>query len=112
MRQQNPESTFNSGYATTQDSAEQLSAISLAGAGELAAVTFTSHQNPADSPDDSSCTVWRITLYLLPQGASYQITTAPPGYRASYQSCQRLTSQQETPWWYRLPPGGSRRCAA
>jgi len=88
MRQQNPESTFSSGYATTQDSAEQLTAISPAGTGELAAaVTFTSHQNPADSPDSSSCTVWRITLYLLPQGASYQITTAPPGYRASYLSC-------------------------
>jgi hypothetical protein len=88
MRQQDPESTFSSGYATTRDSVEELTAISAAGAGELAAtVTFTSHQSPADSPDESSCTVWRITLYLLPRGDSYLITTAPPGYRASYQSC-------------------------
>jgi hypothetical protein len=88
MRQQNPPSVFSSGYATTQDSAEELTAISAAGADELAAtVTFTSHQNPANSPDDSSCDSWRITLYLLPNGGSYQIGTAPPGYRASYQSC-------------------------
>jgi hypothetical protein len=88
MRQLNPPSTFTSGYATTQDLAEELTAISAAGAGELAAtVTFTSHQSPANSPDDSSCDSWRITLYLLPNGGDYLIGTAPPGYRASYQSC-------------------------
>jgi len=87
-RQLDPPSTFNSGYATTQDSAEELTAISAASAGELAAsVTFTSHQSPANSPDDSSCDSWRITLYLLPNGGSYLIGAAPPGYRASYQSC-------------------------
>jgi hypothetical protein len=88
LRQQDPPSTFNSGYATTQDSAEELTAISAASAGELAAaVTFTSHQSPANSPDDSSCDSWRITLYLLPNGGSYLIGAAPPGYRASYQGC-------------------------
>jgi hypothetical protein len=88
MRQLNPPSTFTSGYATTQDSAEELTAISAASAGELAAaVTFTSHQSPANSPDNSSCDSWRITLYLLSNGGSYLIGTAPSGYRASYQSC-------------------------
>jgi hypothetical protein len=88
LRQLDPPSTFASGYATTQDSAEELTAISAAGPGELAAsVTFTSHQSPANSPDESSCDNWRITLYLLPNGGSYLIGTAPPGYRASYQNC-------------------------
>lgn len=88
MRQQNPQSTFSSGYATTQDSAETLTAISSAGSGKLAAtVSFTSHQSPAKSANDSACTKWLITLYLLPDGNGYLITAAPPGYRASYQSC-------------------------
>jgi hypothetical protein len=88
LRKLDPPSAFSSGYATTQDSAEELTAISAAGAGELAAaVTFTSHQSPANSPDDSSCDSWRITLYLLPNSGSYLIGSAPPGYRASYQSC-------------------------
>jgi len=88
QRKLDPSSAFTSGYATTQDSAEELTAISAAGAGELAAtVTFTSHQSPANSPDDSSCDSWRITLYLLPNSGSYLIGTAPPGYRASYQGC-------------------------
>ena len=88
LRQLDPLPVFTSGYATTQDSAEELTAISAAGGGELAAaVTFTSHQSPANSPDNSSCDSWRITLYLLPNGGSYLIGTAPPGYRASYQSC-------------------------
>jgi hypothetical protein len=88
LRQLDPPPVFNSGYATTQDSAEELTAISAAGGGELAAaVTFTSHQSPANSPDNSSCDSWRITLYLLPNGGSYLIGTAPPGYRAGYQSC-------------------------
>jgi hypothetical protein len=88
LRQLDPPPVFNSGYATTQDSAEELTAISAAGAGELAAaVTFTSHQSPANSPGNSSCDSWRITLYLLPNGGSYLIGTAPSGYRASYQSC-------------------------
>ena len=55
-QQQNPESTFDSGYATTTDSAETLTSISGTGSGGLAAsLTFTSQQSPADSPDNSSC---------------------------------------------------------
>jgi hypothetical protein len=31
-------------------------------------VTFTSHQQPAESPDNSACDDWTITLYLVPDG--------------------------------------------
>lgn len=88
MRQQNPPSTFASGYATTRDSAETLTAISDAGGGELAAVvSFTSRQSPADSIDNSSCTAWTITLYLRPQGSGYLIGTPPAGYKPAHQDC-------------------------
>ena len=84
MQQQNPESSFDSGYATTTDSAETLTSISDTGSGGLAAsVTFTSQQNPADSPDNSSCDQWSITLFLVPNGAGYLIGDASvrlPGF--------------------------------
>jgi hypothetical protein len=88
-RQQNPESTFDSGYATTTDSAETLTSISDTGAGGLAAsLTFTSRQSPADSPDDSSCDQWSITLFLVPNGTGYLIGTPPSSYQGgAYQAC-------------------------
>jgi hypothetical protein len=86
--QQNPESTFDSGYATTADSAETLTRISDTGAGGLAAsLTFTSRQSPADSPDDSPCDQWSITLFLVPNGTGYLIGTPPSSYQAAYQAC-------------------------
>ena len=88
MQQQNPESSFDSGYATTTDSAETLTSISDTGSGGLAAsLTFTSQQSPADSPDGSSCDQWSITLFLVPNGAGYLIGAPPSSYRASYQAC-------------------------
>jgi hypothetical protein len=88
-RQQNPESTFDSGYATTADSAETLTSISDTGSGGLAAsLTFTSQQSPADSPDDSSCDQWSITLFLVPNGTGYLIGTPPSSYQGgAYQAC-------------------------
>ena len=81
-------STFDSGYATTTDSAEEITTISDAGGGELAAaITFVSHQDPAKSINNSSCTKWAIMLYLLPQDGSYLITSTPPGYHAAYTGC-------------------------
>ncbi len=83
MQQQNPESSFEPGYATTTDSAETLTSISDTGTGGLAAyLTFTSHQSPADSPDDSSCDQWSLTLFLVPNGAGYLIRTPPSNYQA------------------------------
>ena len=88
MQQQNPQSKFASGYATTRDSAETLTSIANTGGGGLAAtVTFTSHQNPADSINNSSCTAWTITLYLQPQGGGYLIGVPPPGYQSVHQDC-------------------------
>ncbi len=88
MRQQNSASTFASGYATTHDSAETLTGISGTGGGDLAAtVSFTSHQSPADSINDSSCTAWTITLYLEPQGSGYLIGPPAAGYQPTHQDC-------------------------
>ena len=91
---QEPESSFATGYATTQDTAETLSSLTETGGGGLAAtVSFTSHQNPADSIYHMSCTVWTITLYLQPSyGQSsatggYLIGSPPPGYQPAHQSC-------------------------
>jgi hypothetical protein len=80
---------FEKGYRSTADSNETLVDISTASTGDLAAkVTFTSHQDPADSPDQSeSCTDWNITLFLAQGGSGYVIDPAPSGYRASYQPC-------------------------
>jgi hypothetical protein len=88
MRQQNPQAKFASGYATTRDSAATLTSIADTGGGGLAAtVTFTSHQSPADSINNSSCTAWTITLYLQPQGSGYLIGVPPAGYQSVHQDC-------------------------
>jgi hypothetical protein len=88
MRQDNPPASFASGYGTTTDSAETITGVS-GNTGEDLAVTatFTSQQNPADSPDNSSCTNWGITLYLIPEGGSYLIGSPPSTYTPSYQAC-------------------------
>jgi hypothetical protein len=80
-------SSFDSGYATTTDSAETLAAISSSGGEVAATVTFTSHQNAVDSVDGSSCNDWTVTLYLSPDGGGYVITAPPSGYKASYTDC-------------------------
>jgi hypothetical protein len=82
------QSTFDSGYATTRDSAETLTSIAdTGGGGEAATVSFTSHQSVADSATNSTCTSWTITLYLEPNGNGYLDSPAPSGYHASYQAC-------------------------
>jgi hypothetical protein len=86
--QQSTAAAFYSGDGSTTDSDETLTGISATSAGGMAAaVTFTSHQQPADSPDDSACDDWSITLYLVPDGAGYLIGLPPTGYQASYTSC-------------------------
>lgn len=83
----NTRSSFDTGYGTTTDSAETLTSIADTGGNEAATVSFTSHQNPAESPSKTACTSWTITLYLQPNGGSYLIGPAPAGYQASYQAC-------------------------
>jgi len=86
-RGQNSQSTFNSGYATTTDSGETVTAIIGSGSSLTAVVTFTSHQDPANSVDkQSSCNHWQLTLPLAAQGSGYVITTPSPGY-ARYTDC-------------------------
>ncbi|MGH3150460.1 MAG: hypothetical protein ACRDOB_07000 [Streptosporangiaceae bacterium] len=82
------QSEFDSGYGTTTDSNETLTSITDTGSGgEAASVTFTSHQQPADSPDNSSCDQWSISLFLVPNGSGYLEGKAPSTYHASYQAC-------------------------
>lgn len=80
---------FEKGYRSTVDSNETLVGISTASNSDLAAeVTFTSHQNPADSPDQSeSCTRWDISLFLTQGSSGYLIDPAPSGYKASHKPC-------------------------
>ncbi len=79
---------FDHGYGSTTDSAETLVSISTVADGDLdATVTFTSHQNPADSPNQESCTDWKISLFLEQDGDGYLIDEPPPGYHAASAAC-------------------------
>jgi hypothetical protein len=86
-QQNDSKSSFESGYATTTDSAERLTGLAGTGGDMAATVSFTSHQDAADSVNDSSCTDWTITLYLVPAGNSYEITAPPSSYRSSHADC-------------------------
>ena len=78
---------FAWGYRTSHDSNAVLVGIAALKGGLKATVTFTSQQDPAQSPDHSSCIDWRITLSLYRTGAAYLIGMPPPGYRAGLQAC-------------------------
>lgn len=86
MQAKNPQSSFDSGYATTTDSNETINSITGSGGSLTAVVTFTARQAPADSPDNSACNNYTLTLPLVSQGSGYLITTPPTGY-ASYSDC-------------------------
>jgi hypothetical protein len=78
---------FAWGYQTSHDTNAVLVGIAALKGGLKATVTFTSYQDPAQSPDHSSCIDWRITLFLHRTGATYLIGMPPPGYRAGLQAC-------------------------
>ena len=78
---------FAWGYQTSHDTNAVLVGLAALKGGLKATVTFTSYQDPAQSPDHSSCIDWRITLFLHRTGATYLIGMPPPGYRASLQAC-------------------------
>ena len=69
MQAKNPQSSFDSGYATTSDSNETINSITPSGSGLKAVVTFTSHQAAADSPDNRRCNNYTLTLPLVPQAS-------------------------------------------
>jgi hypothetical protein len=88
MRQQVTAAQFKSGYASTADSGETLVSLKPAAGGQVAATTtFISHQSPSNSATNSSCTSWRTTLFLLPQGGSFVIEQPPADYRAQFKAC-------------------------
>jgi hypothetical protein len=87
-RADQPQSNFDSGYATTTDSGMTLTSLSSTGSGLAATVTFTSRQAPADSVDNSACNTWTITYYLVPDGTGYLIGPAPSGApKPTYSDC-------------------------
>lgn len=79
---------FAWGYGTSHDTKAALAGVSPLRGGLKATVTFTSHQDPAGSPDHSSCIDWRITLFLHRAGATYLIGMPPTGYRADLHACR------------------------
>ena len=81
-------SQFASGYGSTSDTDESLRGLSAGSGGEVVArVTFTSHQEPAESPTGTNCDRWAISLYLVPESGGYQIGKPASGYHASYAYC-------------------------
>jgi hypothetical protein len=79
---------FNSGYDGTIDSAETLNGISTAADGDtVAALTFTSHQNPDSLNQEESCTNWSISIFLGQGANGYMIDPSPSDYRASSAPC-------------------------
>lgn len=89
VQQQVTPSEFAKGYRTTMDSAARLTGISTGADGHpQATVTFTSHQDPSDSPDNSGCTNWSITLFLEQDSSGgYLVGQPPQGYQATHQPC-------------------------
>ena len=89
---------FNAGYRSTIDSGATLVGLTSAGAQELAAtVTFTSRQDPADSPDHAACDKWNVVFTLTSTGTGasagagagtgYLIARSPAGYQPTVHSC-------------------------
>jgi len=81
-------SEFTAGYGSTSDSAATLTSTLGQGGGDWAiGLSFISHQATSQSKTGTTCTDWQITLYLVPDGASYVEDSPPPGYHPSYQAC-------------------------
>lgn len=72
---------FGAGYQSTRDSRARLTGLAATGPlGLAAAVTFVSHQIPADSPDHAACDRWHITVFLRNNSAGYRIRRHQPGF--------------------------------
>jgi hypothetical protein len=80
---------FNAGYLSTIDSGAMLVGLSSTGQELVATVTFTSHQNPADSPNNATCDKWDVVLSLsgTGTGTTYLIGRSPAGYTPSVHAC-------------------------
>jgi len=78
---------FQNGFGSSTDSHARLTRLVPTATGVAATVKFTSHQSPSASPTGTSCTSWRITLFLQPHGGGYRIGPAAPGYHAHFRAC-------------------------
>jgi hypothetical protein len=89
FRQSYSAQQFSAAYSSTTDSAITLTGLIIAGDGKLVAamVTFVSHQDPAQSPDDAACENWTITIYYEQQGGTYFIGASPAGYQPEHSPC-------------------------
>jgi len=81
------ESGFLSGYRSTNDTGMTLVRLVPSGAGWLATVTFTSHQDPSDSLLGTSCTQWRVHYLLASSGSTFVLEHLPAGLPPQYQAC-------------------------
>lgn len=80
---------FSAGYRSTTDSGATLAGLSTDAAQDVAAaVTFTSHQKAADSPDNATCDQWTVVLSLERTGSGFLITRSPAGYHPSVHACR------------------------
>jgi hypothetical protein len=70
---------FLAEFSSTTDTGPVLTALRPGAGGLLATVTFTSHQDPAQSYTHTACTAWTQRLYLETSGRSYLIGPLPPG---------------------------------
>jgi hypothetical protein len=79
---------FSGDYSSTSDSAIRLTDLRYSDSDGLAAVvTFTSHQQPSQSPDNASCDNWTISLYLTQQAGGYVVGDPPQGYQPVHRPC-------------------------
>ena len=88
QRASQPESEFKSGYSSTSDSGMKLISLTSDGnGGQVATVTFTSHQAAGTGVDGSSCNDWTLNFYLVKQGAGYLKGAAPASYQPTHSDC-------------------------
>jgi hypothetical protein len=81
-------SNFMAGFSSVVDSDIVITNVSALQPGAVAVtVSFTSHQNPAQSIDGSTCDSWQITLYLVQGNGGYVEVPPPSGYYSSHQAC-------------------------
>jgi hypothetical protein len=81
------ESGFLTGYRSTRDTGMTLVRLVPSGAGWLATVAFTSHQDPSDSLLGTSCTRWRVHYLLAPSGSTFVIEHLPAGLPPQDHAC-------------------------
>jgi hypothetical protein len=79
---------FEAASRSTTDSRVRVGDLApQAGGGWAAGLSFVSHQNSGQSHTGTTCTAWRITVFLIPAGHHYLIVAPPAGYRSASRAC-------------------------